>query len=267
VSLPTKATTILLLGETGAGKTSFLNLLRNFPSVLRTGSVNQADFRDLHHESNSSLTMHSKTEAVTPHEIRVGGLPLVVVDTPGLGDTRGPEVDAQQVAEIVHCVSNLGAIDAIVIVICGRNSKMTTQLKYVLSQLRKILGNAACSNIVLVFTNAVDELYVNFDAACLASVLEQEVSPERQIFVENPFVLWERRSANGCSIEPKVQQKLAQQFDLAQRNLSKFFRAVLRMPCRAQDHNWGADPSVSGIANSCSLQQNRSIDEWVCELR
>ena len=51
-----KELTILLLGQTGSGKSSFLNLLGNFPTVLRHGNTavesEMKDFRDLTFETD-----------------------------------------------------------------------------------------------------------------------------------------------------------------------------------------------------------------------
>mmetsp|Transcript_4581 Transcript_4581/g.11098 ORF Transcript_4581/g.11098 Transcript_4581/m.11098 type:complete len:410 (-) Transcript_4581:46-1275(-) len=265
VHVPHDETAILLLGETGAGKTSFLNLLCNFSSVLRSRSVDEVrDFRDLRYERNPSLDMLSKTTAVVPYRTSVGQLPFVIVDTPGLGDTEGPEIDQQHADEILESIGKLGTIHATVLVISGRNSKMTAQLKYVLSRVRKFLPPETSNSFVVVFTNVVDELYVNFEAAWLAIALGQEVGPERQIFIENPFVMWERRSANGRCVDPVVQQKLPHLFEAAQRNLSKFFRAVVCMPRpqnsvafgpagETQDGDEEVDPVPSTLDYICNL--------------
>ena len=64
---------ILVIGETGTGKSTLINNLLG-KEVAPVGH-----------------TMESETLKVTPHEVTVEGVPVVVYDTPGLDDTREGE--------------------------------------------------------------------------------------------------------------------------------------------------------------------------------
>ena len=64
---------ILVIGETGTGKSTLINNLLG-KEVAPVGH-----------------TMESETLRVTPHEVAVEGVPVVVYDTPGLNDTREGE--------------------------------------------------------------------------------------------------------------------------------------------------------------------------------
>ena len=44
--------------------------------------------------------MSSKTSGVTKYKIKIGKANLIVVDTPGLGDTRGDQFDKKHIEEI-----------------------------------------------------------------------------------------------------------------------------------------------------------------------
>ena len=64
---------ILVIGETGTGKSTLINNLLG-KEVAPVGH-----------------SMRAKTLDVTPHEVAVEGVPVVVYDTPGLDDARGEE--------------------------------------------------------------------------------------------------------------------------------------------------------------------------------
>ncbi len=88
---------MLLTGETGAGKTSFLNLLCNCGMVQALGCKFDEDglsrfeqFNDIKMENAKSLSMESKTTGAKLYEAELGELK---VDTPGFGDSRGIDQD------------------------------------------------------------------------------------------------------------------------------------------------------------------------------
>ena len=91
---------MLLIGETGAGKTSFLNLLCNcrmIKMLYREFNLELLqDFHDIKLENASARQMESKTSSAVLGEMRMG-----IIDTPGLGDSRGIEQDERNVKSII----------------------------------------------------------------------------------------------------------------------------------------------------------------------
>eukprot|EP00435_Cladocopium_sp_Y103_P044427 s765_g12.t1 len=94
-----------------------------------------------------------------------------------------------------------------------------------------ILPKAAKNNIVAIFTNTTSPLYLSFDIDALNSMVEHQVKPERQIFIENPYVLWERSKRNKGKVDDAaLQMELVKAFKDAGENLGKLFAAMLTMP-------------------------------------
>ena len=74
---------ILVIGETGAGKSTLINNLLG-KEVAEVGE-----------------TIEPGTLAVTPYELSVEGVPVVVYDTPGLDDARIDEEEEEKYLEIM----------------------------------------------------------------------------------------------------------------------------------------------------------------------
>ncbi len=51
------------------------------------------EFNDPSKENDQLNKMSSKTSGVTQYEVKIGKANVIIVDTPGLGDTRGSKID------------------------------------------------------------------------------------------------------------------------------------------------------------------------------
>jgi len=224
--------TVVMLGQTGAGKTSFLDLMFNFPAVLRCGDDScPRDFHHLEYEQNRANCMESRTNASTVYKLALGPLRLRIVDTPGLGDTDGPDADEEHCRGIVDCVQELGVVHAIVLVINGRVTRMTAQLRYALTRVCSLLPKTADQNILVVFTNCESEICCNFGKAHLNEVLFHDVGDERKMYIDNPYSLWRNaRSDQEEVVGPHVQQELVKGCRDAAADMGRFFIQVSAMP-------------------------------------
>eukprot|EP00435_Cladocopium_sp_Y103_P055273 s765_g18.t1 len=146
-----KQLTLLLLGESGSGKSSFMNLLANFPTVMQHGQEavagKMSDFRNLEFENGLKDRKVSQTSAATVYQMDMGPLNLNIVDTPGVGDARDRSSDHAKL--IVDCLKQLDHVNAIAFVISGRDSRLTAQLKDVMMEVCTIFPKAAKDNTSL----------------------------------------------------------------------------------------------------------------------
>ena len=194
---------LLLIGETGSGKTSFLNLLCNFNEVLQYGfdqAISQKRlrrFNDHQKEDLEALEMQSKTGQTSHYTIEIDGFKLGIIDTPGFGDTRGIDHDKKNVKNIVDKVNAVTYIHCICLVMNGRQSRLTSQLKYVVSEISAILPKSCVYNMIVVLTNVPDNNYTSFCLEELEPYLGAEVKKLQVVYIENPFCLLEKMSKNN----------------------------------------------------------------------
>ncbi|KAM6499734.1 hypothetical protein JOM56_005242 [Amanita muscaria] len=164
--------TILLVGETGTGKTTFLSLLANILSGRNVG-----EYVFIHDEDNEAggSERHSQTMFAKPYLFDSNnGVKVTILDTPGLVDTRGLEQDKQHKASIVTAIKDhIPTVNAVLI----------------LYYYDHVSGHALADNIGILFTNVDDRLSWNFDQE---SVPESVRNTDRQFLINNPLAKWKK---------------------------------------------------------------------------
>ena len=211
---------MLLIGETGSGKTSFLNLLCNSKLFEELGTkVDAAKFNQIKHyndlkiEDSTARAMASKTSDAVFYYTEVYEMRMEVIDTPGFGDSRGLEQDKKNVKQIIDALRHQDYVNCVCLIINGRQSRMTASLKYVLSEISSILPREIFNNIIVVFTNSADALDCNFDISGLDHYFGRRIDHAFYMYIENPY----------CRIE-KAKQKSGQlSVDQIARSLRKSF--------------------------------------------
>ena len=226
---------MLLIGETGSGKTSFLNLLCNMNEVVRLGyecvmsGKRLPSFNDVTAENIEALKLQSKTNRSTHYKIQLdSGFELGVIDTPGFGDTRGLDQDKMNVKNIVEKVNAVTYIHCICLVLNGRQARLTSQLKYVVSEISAILPKSCVYNLILVLTNT--SIISQSPLARSRSELEQYLGaeiPKQNLFcIDNPFCILEGMIKDGIDIDDEYLknefQRTARAFESMFNLLTKF---------------------------------------------
>ena len=206
---------MLLIGETGSGKTSFLNLMCNYGKIQTLGKqVNIEDFKQFHDiklENSLSCKMESKTNGATLYKIEFDTVTIGIIDTPGFGDSRGLDVDKQHVIKIIDALKTESYINCVCLVINGRSSRMSATLRYVLSEITAILPREVLNNVIIIFTNTADPLDLNFEPNVLAEYLGKNI--ENYFCIENPY----------CRIEKANEKRDKLSIDKIARSLQKSF--------------------------------------------
>lgn len=170
---------MVVIGKTGAGKSTFINTLVNhfydvgydqdrFVAISQTVCLEEDAF-DPGHDRVKELSCNikefdskqgnfggtqaeSQTTKPNIYDFENPYLKLTVVDTPGLGDTRGMAQDRENIQEIAAAVAALTDFNAIVLVHKATDCRLDAVLRYMLKEFQGMLPKECKKNILVAFT-------------------------------------------------------------------------------------------------------------------
>ncbi|KAF8634980.1 hypothetical protein AX17_004054 [Amanita inopinata Kibby_2008] len=183
-----KEFTILLVGETGTGKTSLLNLFGNI--VAGRAPQDYEFFNDDSNEAGGG-EKQSQTNSAKLYKFESNNkVKFQILDTPGLADTRGIQQDALHKESIAKAIKqNISTVDAVIILANGTIPRLGVATEYALSTLSSIFPRNLASNIGILFTNVASPLSWNFDQESLPDVLR---GSDNQFLLDNPLAMWKK---------------------------------------------------------------------------
>ena len=180
---PEKDVNILLLGETGVGKTTFINAIANYLSydtldealngkmkilIPSCFSVSDSETHRLTKitvgspDNNEACEDNgqSQTQGCKSYLFPIGERCLRLIDTPGIGDCRGVEQDNKNFENILSFVSRYEYLNGICIMLKPNEHRLNIFFKYGIKELLRHLHVNAKDNVIFVFTNARASSYM-----------------------------------------------------------------------------------------------------------
>ncbi|CAG2170222.1 unnamed protein product [Oppiella nova] len=168
-----KKLTILLLGESGVGTTTFINSLANYLSFkdFYAGSEkpicivpeNLSSFDpDTYEVKNVKLGISGyteldarKTQPDYPkcYKFSINDIELNIIDTPNIGDTDDVEQDKRNMKNLLDFISNYSDISAICVLLKPNNTRVDLIFKNSLLKLLSHLNKSAADNILFLYSN------------------------------------------------------------------------------------------------------------------
>ncbi|XP_056266447.1 uncharacterized protein LOC130190883 [Pseudoliparis swirei] len=151
--------TIMLLGATGAGKTTLINGMINYI----VGVEWKDTFRfQIVCEDQTRSQAHSQTSEVTVYRVHHQEgfqipFTLTVVDTPGFGGVKGIARDreiTEQIRRLFTSVNGVGEIDAVCFVTQASLARLSATQRFVFDSVLSIFGKDVEENIEMLVTFA-----------------------------------------------------------------------------------------------------------------
>ena len=147
----------------------------------------------------------SQTQTAKLYEIESRNHKKVrILDTPGLGDTRGIEQDAQHKKTIAKAIKKLiPTVDAVIILANGTVPRLNVATEYALGSRASMFRGTLSQSIAILFTNVQHRLARNFKEDSLPESLRGD--NYHPFWVNNPVALWKKyeqmRAAGNASGE------------------------------------------------------------------
>ncbi|KAM7202953.1 P-loop containing nucleoside triphosphate hydrolase [Naviculisporaceae sp. PSN 640] len=195
---------ILILGETGVGKSTFINAFVNYlsfatlddameseklewviPCSFQTQVMDRSrpDGRIIQHRVNvgdrddehDGSKGDSATQQTAVYPITIGSKTVRLIDTPGIGDTRGVQFDKKNMADILATLNSYEELHGILILLKSNSARLTITFEFCVKELLTHLHRSAVNNIAFGFTNTRISNYTPGDTfGPLQTLLEKQ---------------------------------------------------------------------------------------------
>ena len=150
---------LLIIGQTGHGKTTFVNALVN----IYMGISFNDKFRYLLVMNENNDQLQSITKEITFYKIRskkeLNFPPLIIIDTPGFGDTSGDKEDKNHLNKFNDFFNSgeINYINCILYIFIGANPRFGEIDKKIINYLLNLFGKNVKNNFVVGATNFIPE--------------------------------------------------------------------------------------------------------------
>ena len=260
-----KETNILILGETGVGKSTWINAIANYLDFSALDDARMAEDMKVLIPSQFSYTsetgsMHeisvgskstneilkagqSATQGPKAYKFFIGNHVINLIDTPGIGDVRGLEQDEKNFENILAHLSYYDEIHGICILLKPNDSRLTVTFRFCITELLTHLHKSAAENIIFCFTNARSTFYRPGDTLPMLKSLISEykdatvsVTPNNLFCFDNESFRFLSCLKNGIHFEEQDIETYSSSWRRAVIETERLFKHILSLKPHSVQH-------------------------------
>ncbi|XP_041667013.1 uncharacterized protein LOC121525212 [Cheilinus undulatus] len=159
--------TILLVGETGSGKSTLINSLVNYAMGVEwednvwfdiiEEKKSQPENPEEKDDQSKSQTSDVVVYEIFGFEDRTLPYSLTVIDTPGYGDTRGTECDdivSERLLDLFGSEDGVHEITAVGLVLKATENRVSDRQRYIYDSVLSVFGKNMENNIIALITHS-----------------------------------------------------------------------------------------------------------------
>lgn len=155
---------ILIIGETGAGKSAWAHCLLNYLEDIQLDEINryylfdekslEVEYEKKHGKKPLGSSITNEISIYNMQNNKLVNKKIRVIDTPGLGNSRGFIYDEKTEVDLGHLFEGeeINNIKAVCLFFKAINNRLTERLKNIMNQLFSLFGEDIKNNIIIIFT-------------------------------------------------------------------------------------------------------------------
>ena len=221
--------TVVLIGETGAGKSSLIDL---FHFWARESCNEQPKFEDAKNHSilrkqNEAGGSQSGSQTLGPHQYKLSlnfqdrAYSFLLLDTPGMGDISGLKKDDEHIMAILKFVEGTPPVNGIMLMLNGSNCRVSSRTQYILQRLYGMCPKMFENHIYLIFSNTQIEPSFDWQKQIKVPIGKDNVMP-----IDN--LLFSRGGLNYATCNLIQRKKIEMNYDENKQFLSMIFEQLIK---------------------------------------
>ncbi|XP_066510237.1 uncharacterized protein [Hoplias malabaricus] len=224
--------TILVVGETGTGKTTVINTMVNY--FLGVKFEDKVWF-EITEEGKRDQT-ESQTSEITAYEIFVKQRPfsLTIIDTPGYGDTRKLNKDTE-ISQNLHALflhnTGVKSLDAVCLVLKASQNRISEVQHYIFEAVLSLFGKDIEDIVVLFITHSDGGPPTN----ALEAVKKEKIPCRYDTDNEPVHFIFNNRQSEKCTTKYECVFKSA--WEMGERSMEGFLEFLNSQV--KKEHNYG----------------------------